>query len=155
MVPGNFHTGWRGQGPSEVGQDVRIFELVGEEATLRLEGEPPVRSMAHPGWDYRAELQGHSMHVSLVVGDDDPASFVDFFESLAEDSEGWSETRGYESLDGTLRIAATHDRQHTVRFEVRLRADARSGFDWSATHRLSLEAASLEKVAAAARVFTA
>ncbi|MFO7324327.1 MAG: DUF6228 family protein [Pseudomonadota bacterium] len=134
-------------------QAVRVFELVGQEATLRLEGEPPVRSVSSPGWDYRAELQGHSMHVSLVVGDDDPASFVDFFQSLANDQQGWPETRAYESLDGTLLIVATHDMQRTVRFEVRLRADARSGFDWSANHRLSVEAGTLAKLAAAAKAF--
>lgn len=132
---------------------MRTFELKGEEATLRLSGEPPAIAAPYFGWEYRAELEGHAMQVTLTVADDDPTSFVEFFESLAEDWQGWAETRGYESLDGTLRIAATHDRVSAVRLEVRLRADARSGFDWSASHRLSVEAGSLGKLAAAARAF--
>lgn len=132
---------------------MRTFELKGEEATLRLSGGPPAIAAPHFNWEYRAELQGHAVQVTLIVADDDPTSFVEFFDSLAEDSGGWSETRGYESLDGTLRIAATHDRVRTVRLEVRLRADARSGFDWSVSHRLSVEPGSLGKLAAAARAF--
>jgi len=132
---------------------MRTFELKGEEATLRLSGEPPPIAAPYFGWEYRAELQGHAMQVMLAVTDDDPTSFVEFFESLAEDAQGWAETRGYESLDGTLRIAATHDRIRAVRLEVRLRGDARSGFDWSASHRLSVEAGNLGKLAAAARAF--
>ena len=91
--------------------------------------------------------------MNLKVADDNPASFVAFFESIAEDWEGWSETRGYESLDGTLRIAATHDRIGAVRFEIKLRGDASSGFDWSASHRLSVKAGDLGKLAAAAKAF--
>ncbi len=132
---------------------VRTFELKGEEATLRLTGEPPAVAAPYFGWEYRAGLQGHALQVAVVVGDDNPASFAEFFESLAQDWQGWPETRGYESLDGMLRIAATHDRAKVVRFEVRLRADARSGFDWSASHRLSVEASDLAQLAAAARAF--
>ncbi|HWL63284.1 MAG TPA: DUF6228 family protein [Steroidobacteraceae bacterium] len=132
---------------------MRTFELKGEEATLRLSGEPPAIAAPHFGWEYRAELQGHALQVTLAVGDDDPTSFVEFFESLAEDWQGWPEARGYESLDGTLRIAATHDRVRAVRFEIRLRGDARSGFDWAASHRLSVESGHLGKLAAAARAF--
>lgn len=132
---------------------VRRFELKGEEATLRLTGQPPAIAAPYSGWEYRAELLGKALQVTLAVGDDDPASFAEFFASLAQDWLGWPESRGYESLDGTLRIAATHDRVKAVRFEVRLRADARSGFDWSASHRLSVEARSLEQLAVAARAF--
>lgn len=132
---------------------MRTFVLKGEEATLRLTGEPPAIAAPYFGWEYRAELQGSSMQVAIAVGDDNPVSFAEFFVSLAQDWQGWPETRGYESLDGTLRIAATHDRVQAVRFEVRLRADARSGFDWSASHRLSVAAGSLELIAAAARAF--
>ena len=81
-------------------------------------------------------------------------SFAEFFESIARDWQGWPEVRGYESLDGTLQIAATHDGVGSVRFEVRLRGDARSGFDWSATHRLSVAARNLGKVADSAKAFT-
>jgi hypothetical protein len=132
---------------------VRTFELKGEEATLRLTGSPPAIAAPYFGWEYRAELQGHAVHVRLAVVDDDPTSFGEFFQSLAQDRQSWSETRGYESLDGTLRIAATHDQVKAVRFEVRLRADARSGFDWSASHRLSVDAGSLEQLAEAASAF--
>lgn len=132
---------------------MRTFELKGEEATLRLTGDPPAVAAPYVGWEYRAELQGHAVHARVTVGDDNPTSFAEFFSSLAQDWQGWSETRGYESLDGTLRIAATHDRVKAVRFEVRLRADAHSGFDWSATHRLSVEAGSLGQLAAAAGEF--
>lgn len=132
---------------------VRTFELAGEEAVLRLEGEPPAISAPYFGWDYRVQLRGHSLQVDLAVGDDNPTSFVEFFESIAKDWQGWPETRGYESLDGTLSIAATHDRIKSVRFEVKFRGDARTGFDWSATHRLSVEAGYLGRVAAAARAF--
>jgi len=132
---------------------MRTFELIAEEATLRLEGEPLLTSAPYSGWNYRADLRGQSLHVNLKVADDNPASFVAFFESIAEDWEGWSETRGYESLDGTLRIAATHDRIGAVRFEIKLRGDASSGFDWSASHRLSVKAGDLGKLAAAAKAF--
>lgn len=132
---------------------MRTFELKGEEATLRLAGERPAIAAPYFGWDYRAELEGHALRVTLAVADDNPASFAEFFESLAQDWQGWPETRGYESLDGTLRIAATHDRHRAVRFEVRLRGDARSGFDWSASQRLSVDAGSLRQLAAAARAF--
>lgn len=132
---------------------MRTFVLKGEEATLRLTGEPPAIAAPYFGWEYRAELQGSAMQVAIAVGDDNPVSFAEFFVSLAQDWQGWPETRGYESLDGTLRIAATHDRVQAVRFEVRLRADARSGFDWSASHRLSVAAGSLALIAAAARAF--
>lgn len=134
---------------------MRTFELAGDEATLHLEGEPPEISAPHFGWEYHAKLQGHSLQVGLSVDDDNPAAFAEFFDSIAKDWKGWSETRGYESLDGTLRIAATHDRVGSVRFEVRLRADASSGFDWSVTHRLTVDARQLAKVATAAREFSA
>jgi len=132
---------------------VRTFELTGEEAVLHLEGEVPEISAPYFAWDYQARLSGYSIQVNLAIGDDDPASFVDFFESLARDWEGWSETRGYESLDGTLSIAATHDRVRSVRFEVKFRADSRSGFDWSATHRLTVEVGQLKSIATAAKEF--
>ena len=132
---------------------MRTFDLIGEEAALHLEGEVPEISAPYVGWDYQAQLRGHSLQVTLTIGDDDPAGFVDFFQSMARDWRGWPETRGYESLDGTLNIAATHDRVRAVRFEVRFRADARSGFDWSASHRLTVELSELDKIAAAAKAF--
>lgn len=132
---------------------MRTFEISAEEAVLKLEGDVPQASARYFAWEYKAHLQGHSLQVALSIRDDDPASFVDFFESLSEDWQGWSETRGYESLDGTLSIAATHDRARSVRFEVKLRAGDRSGFDWSATHRLTVGIGSLGGLAAAARAF--
>jgi hypothetical protein len=132
---------------------MQTFDLIGEEAVLHLEGEVPNISAPYFAWDYRAQLRGHSLQVDLAIGDDDPAGFVDFFESIAQDWQGWPESRGYESLDGTLRIAATHDRVRSVRFEVRFRADSRSGFDWSATHRLTVEIGQLKGLAAVAREF--
>jgi hypothetical protein len=132
---------------------VHTFRLKGEEATLDLEGEPPEVSAPYAGWNYVAELRGHSLQVRRNVGDDNPASFVEFFVSMARDWRGWAETRAYESLDGTLSITATHDRVGSVRLEVRLRGDAGTGFDWSATHRLSLEEGRLLEVAAAAKAF--
>lgn len=132
---------------------MRTFELPGEEAALELEGAVPDPSSAHFGWNYKAHLRGHSLQADLAISDDNPGSFVDFFDSLARDWKGWPETRGYESLDGILSIAATHDRERTVRFEVRLRGDARSGFDWSATHRLTVGIGELGKLAAAAKAF--
>lgn len=132
---------------------LRTFELTGDEATLRLMGKSPASSTAYAGWEYRAEIKGPALHVATVIADDNPASFMEFFESLSQDREGWPETRGYESLDGTLHIAATHDRATAVRFEVRLRAGARSGFDWSVNHRISVKAADLPQLAQAARAF--
>lgn len=132
---------------------LRTFELKGEEATLRLAGKSPAFATVHAGWEYRAELKGPALHVATAVADDNPASFMEFFESLAQDWQGWPETRGYESLDGTLHIAATHDRVRAVRFEMRLRAGARSGFDWSVKHRISVEAAALVQLAQAVRTF--
>lgn len=120
---------------------------------LHLEGEVPAIAAPNMVWVYRAQLRGHSLTVDLVVGDDYPASFVEFFESIAQDWQGWSETRGYESFDGTLSITATHDRMKSVRFEVRFRGDARSGFDWSATHRLTVQVGHLRKLADAATTF--
>ena len=130
------------------------FDLIGEEATLHLEGDVPDIAAPYFAWDYQAQLRGDSLQVNVAVGDDDPAAFRDFFESIAQDWKGWSETRGYESLDGTLQIAATHDRARAVRFEVRFRADARSGFDWSAKQRLTVEIGTLQELAQAAREFT-
>jgi len=132
---------------------VRTFDLTGVEAALHLEGEVPEISAPYFGWEYQAQLRGHSLQVSHSIGDDDPASFVEFFDSIARDWQGWPETRAYESLDGTLSIAATHDRSKSVRFEVRFRADSRSGFDCSATHRLTVEIGQLMKIASAAREF--
>jgi hypothetical protein len=120
---------------------------------LHLEGDIPAISARYFAWDYQARLQGHSLQVHLAIGDDNPASFVEFFESIARDWQGWPETRGYESLDGTLNISATHDKEGSVRFEVKFRADSRSGFDWSASHRLTVEAGALKGIAAAARAF--
>lgn len=134
---------------------MRTFELSGEEATLKLEAQTSGVRSPHASWDYSAHLRGHALQVNLRVSDDDPASFVDFFESIAEDWQGWSETRGYESLDGTLAIAATHDRASSVRFEVRVRADARTGFDWSAVHRMTVGMENLGRLAEAARRFAA
>jgi hypothetical protein len=135
--------------------NTRTFDLTGVEAVLRLENEAPRTPAPYLAWGYRARLQGHSLQVTLSIGDDNPASFAEFFESLARDWQGWSETRAYESLDGTLSITALHDGLRAVRFEVKLRADSRSGFDWSAAHRLTVEAAQLKAVAAAAKEFAA
>lgn len=132
---------------------LRTFELKGEEATLRLAGKSPAFAKAHASWEYRAELKGPALHVATAIADDNPASFLEFFESMSQDWQGWSETRGYESLDGTLHIAATHDRVRAVRFEMRLRAGARSGFDWSVKHRISVETTELAQLAQAARAF--
>lgn len=134
---------------------MRTFELKGEEATLRLEGEPPPVAATYAGWRYRAGLSGHALSVQMDVSDDDPASFASFFQSLAQDWEGWPETRGYESLDGTLRLAATHDQVRSVRLEVLMRAGAESGFDWSASQRLTVEVGALLGIAGAARAFAA
>lgn len=134
---------------------MRTFELPGEEAVLKLEGNAPKSPVSPFDWNYVAHLQGHSLQARVAIGDDNPGSFVDFFDSLSRDWKGWPETRGYESLDGILNIAATHDRERSVRFEVRLRGDARSGFDWSATHRLTVGIGELGKLAAAARAFAA
>lgn len=135
--------------------NTRTFDLTGVEAVLQLEGEVQRTPAPYLAWGYRARLQGHSLQVTLSIGDDNPTSFADFFESLARDWQGWSETRAYESLDGTLSITASHDGQRAVRFEVKLRADSRSGFDWSAAHRLTVDVVQLKAVAAAAREFTA
>lgn len=132
---------------------MRTFILKGAEAALHLEAEDPMAGATYAGWNYRAQLRGHALQVSLTVGDDNPPSFVDFFEALSRDWQGWPETRAYESLDGTLSFTATHDGAQSVRFEVRLRGDARSGFDWSAAHRLSVESGRLEEIAAAAKAF--
>ena len=132
---------------------MREFRLIGEEATLYLEGDPPEIAAPYFGWDYRAKLVGHSLQVERAVGDDDPTSCADFFESMARDWQGWPEARAYESLDGTLGLIATHDRVRSVRLEVRLRGDSRTGFDWSASHRLSIEAGQLSALATAARFF--
>ncbi len=134
---------------------MRTFDLTGSEATLRLEGTPPDASAPYSGWEYRAGLKGSALQVQITVEDDDPVSFMEFFQSLAEDASGWQQARGYESLDGTLAIAAAHDGTGAVRFEVRVRANAQSGFDWSAVHRLSVEAGALAALAAAARAFAA
>ena len=132
---------------------LRTFELKGDEAALRLAGRSPAFATGDPGWEYRTELQGRALHVATVIADDNPASFLEFFESLSRDWQGWPETRGYESLDGALHIAATHDGLESVRFEVRLRAGARSGFDWSITHRISVATTELAQLAQAARAF--
>jgi hypothetical protein len=132
---------------------VRTFDLKGPEAVLHLEGDLPELSAPYFAWDYQAQLRGHSLQVDLSVGDDDPASFVEFFESLARDWQGWSESRGYASLDGTLSISASHDRVKSVHFEVTLKGDARSGFDWKATHRVTVELGSLKALATAAKDF--
>lgn len=132
---------------------MQTFDLAGEEAVLRLTtaARPATGYFA---WKYQARLQGHALQVDIPVEDDDPASFAAFFESLAEDAQGWTGTRGYESLDGILSIAATHDGAGAVRFEIRLRGNASSGFDWSAAHRLSVDATGLAGIAAGARAFT-
>lgn len=132
---------------------MRAFDLTGEEAALHLEGDPPGTLASYVGWAYRARLIGHSLQVDRAVSDDNPASFVEFFESMARDWQGWPEARAYESLDGTLSLIATHDRARSVRLEVRLRGDSGTGFDWSASHRLSIEIGRLTEIAVAARAF--
>jgi hypothetical protein len=132
---------------------VRTFDLRGVDVTLRLEGDVPDVSAAYVAWDYRAQLQGHSLKAEVTVGDDNPGTFIEFFGSLAQDWRGWSGTRAYESLDSTLSITAAHDGAGEIRFEVRLRAGADSGFDWSAIHRLTVEPGHLGAIAAAAREF--
>jgi hypothetical protein len=131
---------------------MQTFDLVGEEAVLRLQAASRPAT-GYFAWKYQARLQGHALQVDIPVEDDDPASFAAFFESLAEDAPGWSGARGYESLDGILGISATHDGAGGVRFEVRLRGNAGSGFDWSAAHRLSVQATQLAGIAASARAF--
>jgi hypothetical protein len=132
---------------------MHTFSLEGAEALLQLTGEPPVIAAPCIAWSYQARLRSESIQVHRPVSDDDPASFCEFFESLAQDWQGWPETRGYESMDGTLSIAATHDRARAVRFEVRLRADGRTGFDWSVSQRLTVETGRLGAIAACAREF--
>jgi hypothetical protein len=112
---------------------VRSFELRGNEGVLRLEGEPPKISAPYFAWDYDAQLKGHSLQVALRVADDEPMAFVDFFEAIAQSWRGWLGERGYESLDRSLSIVASHDGVRSVVFSVTCRADAGSGFDWSAT----------------------
>jgi len=132
---------------------VRSFELGGDEGVLRLEGEPPEISAPYFGWDYDAQLKGHSLQAALRVADDEPMAFVEFFEAIAQSWRGWLGERRYTSLDRTLSIVASHDGVRSVAFSVTCRADAGSGFDWSATQKLTVEPGRLEGIARAAREF--
>jgi hypothetical protein len=132
---------------------MQIFDLIGNGTVLHLEGELPAISAPYFAWNYQAQLRGHALQATLSIGDDDPARFIDYFEALAQDWRGWSDSRRYESLDGSLRIDATHDGVGSVSFHVTIRGDLPNAVDWSATQRLAVEPGQLAAIAAAARKF--
>ena len=77
-----------------------------------------------------------------------PSGFADlatFFESLTDNWRGWTGTRQWESLEGQLRIAATHDGH--VRLRVTIRAEHPN--DWRATGTVTIDAG--EQLSRAAR----
>jgi hypothetical protein len=73
------------------------------------------------------------------------ADLADFMDTLAEDWRGWSLVRRWESLGGTVQLAARHDGQ--VRIAVLLRAEYPD--DWRAGGTIVLEAG--EQLSRAAR----
>lgn len=62
---------------------------------------------------------------------------IDFFKALSADWRGWQGERSYDSLEGDLRLTATHDGRH-VRLAVTLRQSAVAD-GWSASAVLSVD----------------
>ena len=62
------------------------------------------------------------------------ADLLEFFEGLAKDWPGWREERSFSSLEGDLRLVATHDGGH-----VQLEVTVDVGDGWAARGHVQLE----------------
>ncbi|HVX45254.1 MAG TPA: DUF6228 family protein [Mycobacteriales bacterium] len=113
-----------------------MYATVGREPDrLRLsyEPEPPgVPPVLTASLRLGSMLAEHRVEPHYVSGF---ADLADFLDGLAQDWRGWSLVRRWESLGGTLQLAAQHDGQ--VRLAVLLRAEYPD--DWRAGGTISLE----------------
>ncbi len=77
----------------------------------------------------------------------------EWFGALAADWRGWDGQRTWHSIEGTLRLTATHDGLGTVLLYVHLKRSTCEA-DWAIDGPVWLDAGALPAVARAARAFS-
>jgi len=133
--------------------DSRIFAIASNEEGGRMTIE--AASPSDGWWFVTVEVAGLRAVAQI---DGDPMGIgqrIDgWIASLDADWRGWSGERVWESIEGTLRLTATHDGLGTVLLRARL---ARSLYldDWVADVALWLDAGGLRALARGAARFAA
>jgi Family of unknown function (DUF6228) len=119
----------------------------GRTLTLRLTGQGD----SGEGWTYDATLAFPEGRATVAVYDDG-RGLAPFFRELADAWRGFSGEKTYESLEGQLYFACTHDGIGTVECRVVLRQPGPS--DWRVEAVLEFGAgAHLERIASDVEAF--
>jgi hypothetical protein len=79
-----------------------------------------------------------------------PASLVAFFESMADESYGWTETKRWAALEGDLQLDASVDRAGHVTIAIHMRC-AHQADPWDITTSIETELGLLLELAKTAR----
>lgn len=126
----------RRSGAHEIVVGVEIVEVGTSSHCLRLSREPGSQDylsaeLCLPGLSARTDVYEFNGFGGLA----------DFFSGMVADWRGWQGVRECESLEGDMRIEATHDGGH-IQLRVTLRRDTPSGWHgerWVTTADLVLE----------------
>jgi Family of unknown function (DUF6228) len=102
---------------------------------------------------YTAKLEVEAMSAMTQVYAYGPSPLV-LFEEMAGEWRGWKATKKWQSLEGELALAATHDGLGTIALHVELAHLGADGWDWRADAVLTLDSGSqLETAVGSARAF--
>jgi len=77
---------------------------------------------------------------------------TEWFSELAERWSGWQGERKWQSLEGELRLAASHDRRGHISIRIELRCGP-IDYDWTVAATVSVDAGQLDGVAMHAIIF--
>jgi Family of unknown function (DUF6228) len=98
---------------------------------------------------YQAELRCRALQAAVEFYGEDVRPVGDLFSELAADWRGWEGERAWNSLEGEVKLRATHDKLGTAALTVELRSDVYvdAGYLWTATGLLFLDAGALDGLA--------
>ena len=105
---------------------------------------------AEPADYYSAAARCGPVEAAVGFYETQIGALADLFREIAEAWRRWDDERSWRSLEGEVRLRATHDKLGTVALTVGLRSDVydpTEGFLWTADGKLFLDAGGLDDLA--------
>jgi hypothetical protein len=90
---------------------------------------------------FTAELSLKTMRAEVRVYAYGAQGLASLFEDMAREWRGWSGTKGWDSLEGEIKLAATHDGLGHIALEVEMGPPSE---EWRARGTIMLEAGALD-----------
>jgi hypothetical protein len=126
------------------------FELRSNEAgaalAIRRDTDEPEDEYERLGEYWIAELSCGGLGASLRFYDFAIKELGAFLERLAAEWRGWSGERSWSSLEGDVKLTATHNGLGTISVKACLRTEAAAHHRWSACAELVLDAGALDRI---------